>query len=218
MTISIKAKSVRKHSDGSYSAQVIVEDQDDNKAFYACRLNKDGSIDADNLYEFVCGQWRLTHLSADLIKGFKRQLMGLVKLTGHLFKRAMVSSSGETRYAMYSDTVISVSNGFDGGHGLKVGDRVFYTHDAIDLTPINSSIIRFEVLGMPFVNGHINLDDNPALKARLQKQHDFAYKAYSRARDSRPIGGMSWASLQNDRKEFGRSTRNHRELQRSRHV
>ena len=224
MSISIKAKSVRKHSDGSYSAQVIVEDQDDNKAFYACRLNENGSIDADNLYEFVSGQWRLTSIDGVIVGSIRVLFTHLVNLTSHLYKRAVVSVKGETRHAMYSDAVLSISSNFSTAHALKVGDRVFYTHDAASLTPNSNStvdrpeIIRFEVLGAAGIKGYVNLDDDPALKARLQKQYDFAYKAYSRARDSRPIGGMSWASLQNDRKEFGRSTRNHRELQRSRHV
>ena len=214
--IIIKPQSVRKYSDGSFTGQVIIHDQNDTPSFYACRINQDLSFDHAKLYEFIASQWRLASLDSTVIESVRYQFVSLLKRTDHLYKRAISGSNGDTRHAMYQDAVLKVSDS-SGQHELKIGDRVFYSHNVYDLVAQNGNgSIRFEVLGAPALSGQLNLNDDPDLKRRLDKQFSFAYSAYKRVRNSQPIGGMSWASLQNDRKEFGRSNKDHRQLQRGR--
>lgn len=117
---------------------------------------------------------------------------------------------------MYVDTVLYVST--DSGHAIKIDDKLFYTASPRELLPLGglTSSIRYTLLSDPSVSDSIDLANDANLKRRLEAQFEQAYKQYMRIVNSRPIGGGSWADVQNARKEFGQSRFNHRELQRSR--
>lgn len=215
--ILINVASIRKLADASFTSQIIVTDKDDNKSFYACRLDQNGSLNSKNIYEFINGKWILSALDDHLVSSIKSRLVGVIHRTRFLYKRTIPSANKDARFAMFKDAVIDVGSAVK-GHVLKIDDRVFTTHNAMDITPNGSDtkLIKFEMLGAPEIKGTIDISNDKALFDRIKAQFDFASKLHSRVINSRPVGGGSWASHQNDRKLFGRSTMDHRKLQRSR--
>lgn len=218
ITTKVINKSVRKHADGRYSAQiVIINTTNDSKTFYACRLSSDKVFDQDAIYEFSTNAWRRISPSEIIKSLLSSTLVAYIRHTNHLLTRKVDSKTGEVRYMMYNDAVMFFSLD-DSNHQLKIGDRIFHTHDCYNIFKQNAAqrIISFEWLGEPGVKTCIDVSKQPKLMERLQKQYDFASDMRSRHKKARPIGGMSWAANQNDRKTFGRSKYNHQQLQRSR--
>ena len=218
ITTKVINKSVRKHADGRYSAQiVIINTANDSQTFYACRLSSDKVFDQRDIYEFSASAWCRVSPSEITTSLLSSTLVSYIRRTDHLLTRKVDSRTGEVRYMMYNDAVMLASLD-NSSHQLKIGDRVFHTHDCYNIFKQNAAqrIISFEWLGEPGVKNFIDVSKQPELIERLQKQYDFASDMRSRHKNTRPIGGMSWAANQNDRKAFGRSKYNHRQLQRSR--
>lgn len=212
----VNVNSVRKYPGIRVSAQVITSDADDNQVFYACQITPAG-FDRENIYQFVDSHWSKVSPTDELIDIIAESLNSLLKKVGHAFNRRTKDSKCRDCLIMYRDAVIRVGGEFD-GHLIKIGDRLFKTDSAYDLLTrkAGSKALSFSILGAPDSPREMDLDDHPDIKERLQKQFDVAHKKYMRVQNSRPIGGGSWVSYQNDKKEFGRSNFNHSELRRSR--
>lgn len=216
--VKVNIQSVRKYPGVSVCAQIVTSDKDDNQAFYGCRIIPTG-FDSENIYQFVDSRWQKVTLTDELIAVLEASLNALLKIAGHALKRKTKDSKGRECLVMYRDAIISVGVNL-GGHYIKIGDRLFETHSSMDITQngVGNKNIPFSILGTPRLLQRLsmNLDDYPDIKARLQKQFNVARSKSERIRDSQPIGGMSWASAQDDRKEFGRSSCDNRQLQRGR--
>lgn len=218
ITTRVINKSVRKHADGRYSAQIVIIDTaNDTQTFYACRLSSDKVFDQDAIYEFSTSAWRRVAPSEIITSLLSSTLLSYICRINHLLTRKVDSKNCEVRYMMYNDAVMFVSLD-DSSHQLKIGDRIFHTHDCYNIFKQNTiqKTIFFEWLGVPGIKTRIDVSKQPELMERLQKQYDFASNIRSRHKNASPIGGMSWVANQNDRKVFGRSKYNHRQLQRSR--
>lgn len=213
--VTINAQSVRKYADGTYGAQVIVSHGEGLQSFYACKINSDMTIQSHKIYEFIAGSWRIASIGSSDLSLICSLMTSLISRYHHLFSRKLRSTDGAECYAMPTDAVVQTSSN---GHKIKISDRVFHTKTAFTLTgaPTNGQYIDFEIIGEPYYLLSLNLNDHPDIKARLEKQLVLACNSHRRAKANQPIGGMSWASLQNDRKSFGKSNRDHRQLQRDR--
>ena len=214
----VNVKSVRKYQkDGSYCAQLITADTDGNHSFYACRLSGSNTLDTNEAYQYVNREWQPVTVDSELAKSLEGALKRLVSVTGNAYKRKHNAADGSISYSMYVDTVLYVST--DGGHAIKIDDKLFYTASPRELLPFGglTSTIRYTLLSDPSVSATVDLATDANLKRRLETQFEQAYKQYMRIVNSRPIGGGSWADVQNARKEFGQSRFNHRQLQRQRH-
>ena len=214
----VNIKSVRKYQkDGSYCAQLITSDATGNNSFYACRLSGSNQLDTSEAYQYVNRSWQLVTVDSELAKSLEAALKRLVSVTGNAYKRKHEAADGSISYSMYVDTVLYVST--DSGHAIKIDDKLFYTASPRELLPFGGlmTTIRYTLLSDPSVSATADLATDANLKRRLEAQFEQAYKQYMRIVNSRPIGGGSWADVQNARKEFGQSRFNHRQLQRQRH-
>ena len=210
--------SVRKYPDGTFGAQVITSDADDNQAFYACkvkRVNKfEVELDRSNIHEFIDSRWQTATVSDALAKELTVPMRSLVISYGHLFTKDVSKKKDGSLYSMWSDAIVAVATSV-GKHQLKIGEKVFSSRDATSLLDRGQVIIEYRIIGETRTL-KLNLTEHPDIAKRLNKQFDVAEAKYMRGVNSRPIGGMSWAAAQDARKEFGSSNRNHRQLQRSR--
>lgn len=216
--VKLNLNSVRKYPDGTFGAQVITSDADDNQAFYACKVKKAGQfeveLDRSNVHEFIDSRWQTATVNDALAKQLTAPMRNLVNSYGHLFTKDVSEHRDGTLYGMWNDAVVSVATSV-GRHQLKVGEKVFSSHTATSLFEHGQEIIEYRIIGDTRTI-KLKLSENPHIAKRLTKQFDIAQKKYMRGVNSRPIGGMSWAAAQDARKEFGSSNYNHRELQRSR--
>ena len=216
--IMVNIKSVRNYeSDGSFCAQLITSDSEGNNVFYACRLSGSNKLDTGEAYQYVSGQWQPVTINSELASKLEGSLKKVVSITNNAYRRKHVADDGSVSYSMYSDTVLYVSTEIE-GHAIKIGDKLFYTDSPRDLLPSHGATktIRYTLLGDPSVSDYLDMSKDSGIKIRLEKQFEIAREKYMRSKRSTPIGGGSWASVQDDRKEFGQSRFNHRELQRSR--
>lgn len=216
----LNINSVRKYPDGTFGAQVITSDTDDNQAFYACKVKRAGrfdvEIDRSNVHEFIDSRWQTATVNDALAKELTAPMRSLVLSYGHLFTKDVSKDRDGTLYGMWRDSVVMIATSI-GKHRLKIGDKVFESKSAISLLGHGQGIIDYRLIGDGDSRTHtLDLNENPHIARRLNKVFDIAKDRYMRDANSRPIGGMSWAAAQNARKEFGSSSRNHRELQRSR--
>ena len=214
----VNIKSIRKYeNDGSFCAQIITSDAEGNNAFYACRLSGSNKLDTGEAYQFVFGKWEPITLKSELANFLEASFKRIISVTNNAYRRKHVADDGSVSYSMYADTVLYVSNETR-GHAIKIDDKLFYTHSPRDLLPPDgvTKSIRYTLLGDPSVSEYLDMTKDTGTKIRLEKQFEIAREKYMRIVRNRPIGGGSWASVQNDRKEFGKSRYNHRELQRSR--
>ena len=213
----VNVKSVRKYQkDGSYCAQLITDDTDGNHSFYACRLSGSNTLDTNEAYQYVNREWQPVTVDSELGKSLEGALKRLVSVTGNAYKRKHEASDGSISFSMYVDTVLYVST--DGGHAIKIDDKLFYTASPRELIPRGgfTSTIRYTLLSDPSVTDTVDLATDANLKRRLDAQFEKAYNQYMKIKNSQPIGGGSWADHHNDSKEFGKSRFNHRQRQRHR--
>lgn len=217
--IKLNLNSVRKFSDGTFGAQVITSDADDNQAFYACKVKRTApfevELDRSNVHEFIAGRWQTATVNDALAKKLAGAMRNFVSSYAHLFTKDISDVRDGKQFGMWTDAVVAIADS-GGKHRLKVGDKIFESKDAISLLGNGQSVIKYHLIGESLRTLSLDLADDPYIAKRLQKQFDVAKKKYMLIRNSRPIGGMSWAANQNDRKAFGKSRYNHRELQRSR--
>lgn len=217
--IKLNLSSVRKFPDGTFGAQVITSDADDNQAFYACKVKRTSpfevELDRSNVHEFIAGRWQTVTVNDALAKQLTGSMRNFVSSYAHLFTKDVSEGRDGKQFAMWSDAVVAIADS-GGKHKLKIDDKIFESKDAISLLSSGQNVIEYRLIGDSLRILSLNLADNPYILKRLQKQFDVAKEKYERVRSSRPIGGMSWAANQNARKEFGRSRYNHRELGRSR--
>lgn len=214
----LNLKSVVKYANGTFGGQVIAEDNDGNKTFYACRVKRLNDfkveLDRENIYQFVDSHWE--EVSVDGAKAIKltSPLRTLIADYGHLFIKDVSKKKDGSRFGMYSDTVVSPATSLK-GHKLKIGNKVFTTKDAYWLVGHGQETIEYQVIGESDTR-RLNIAKDTRMADRLNKQFDKAKERRSRGVNSRLIGGMSRAAHQNDRKEFGRSCNDHSQLERSR--
>lgn len=214
----VNIKSIRHYeADGSFCGQIITSDAEGNNVFYACRLNGANKLDTSEAYQFVTGKWQTVTINSELASTLEAALKKVISVTNNAYRRKHVADDGSVSYSMYADTVLYVSSDVQ-GHAIKIDDKLFYTHSPRDLLPPTgiTTNIRYTLLGDPSVSDYLDMSKDSGTKIRLEKQFVIAREKYMRIVRSRPIGGGSWAGVQNDRKEFGKSRYNHRELQRSR--
>ena len=218
LSTKVNIKSVVKYANGTFGAQFITSDADDNQAFYACkvkRVNKfEVELDRSNIHEFIDSRWQTTTVSDALAKELTVPMRSLVISYGHLFTKDVSKKKDGSLYSMWSDAIVAVATSV-GKHQLKIGEKVFSSRDATSLLDRGQVIIEYRIIGETRTL-KLNLTEHPDIAKRLNKQFDVAEAKYMRGVNSRPIGGMSWAAAQDARKEFGSSNRNHRQLQRSR--
>ncbi len=214
----LNINSVRKYPDGTFGAQIITSDAEDNQAFYACKVKRAGKFDVEldrsNTHEFIDSRWQAATVNDALAKELTVPLRSLVISYGHLFTKDVSKDRDGTLFGMWTDAVVAIATSV-GKHKLKIGEKVFSSRDATSLLDRGQVIIEYRIIGETRTL-KLNLTEHPDIAKRLTKQFDVAEKKYMRGVNSRPIGGMSWAAAQNARKEFGSSSHNHRELQRSR--
>lgn len=217
--IKLNLNSVRKYPDGTFGAQVITSDADDNHAFYACKVKRTApfevELDRSNVHEFIDSRWQTATVNDALAKQLTSSMRRFVSSYAHLFTKDVSEGRDGKLFGMWTDAVVSIADK-SGKHKLKVGDKIFESKDAISLLGNSQNVIEYRLIGDSLRILSLNLADDPYLAKRLQKQFDVAKERYERVRNSRPIGGGSWADNQNARKEFGKSRYDHRELQRSR--
>ena len=217
--IKLNLNSVRKYPDGTFGAQVITSDADDNHAFYACKVKRTApfevELDRSNVHEFIDSRWQTATVNDALAKQLTSSMRRFVSSYAHLFTKDVSEGRDGKLFGMWTDAVVSIADK-SGKHKLKVGDKIFESKDTISLLGNSQNVIEYRLIGDSLRILRLNLADDPYLAKRLQKQFDVAKKRYERVRNSRPIGGGSWADNQNARKEFGKSRYDHRELQRSR--
>lgn len=217
--IKLNLNSVRKYPDGTFGAQVITSDADDNHAFYACKVKRTApfevELDRSNVHEFIDSRWQTATVNDALAKQLTSSMRRFVSSYAHLFTKDVSEGRDGKLFGMWTDAVVSIADK-SGNHKLKVGDKIFESKDAISLLGNSQNVIEYRLIGDSLRILRLDLTDDPYLAKRLQKQFDVAKERYERVRNSRPIGGGSWADNQNARKEFGKSRYDHRELQRSR--
>lgn len=217
--IKLNLNSVRKYPDGTFGAQVITSDADDNHAFYACKVKRTASseveLDRSNVHEFIDSRWQTATVNDALAKQLTSSMRKFVSSYAHLFTKDVSEGRDGKQYGMWSDAVVAIADK-GGKHKLKIGDKIFESKDAISLLSSGQNVIEYRLIGDSLRILSLNLADDPYLAKRLQKQFDVAKDKYTRRRNSRPIGGGSWADNQNARKEFGKSRYDHRELGRNR--
>ena len=217
--IKLNLNSVRKFPDGTFGAQVITSDADDNHAFYACKVKRTApfevELDRSNVHEFIAGRWQTATVNDSLAKKLTGSMRSFVSSYAHLFTKDVSEGRDGKQFGMWTDAVVAIADR-GGKHKLKVDDKIFESKDAISLLANDQTFIEYRLIGDSLRNLRLDLTEHPYILKRLQKQFDVAKEKYERIRNSRPIGGMSWAANQNARKEFGKSRYNHRELQRSR--
>ncbi|WP_201539124.1 hypothetical protein [Psychrobacter sp. 1044] len=217
--IKLNLNSVRKYPDGTFGAQVITSDADDNYAFYACKVKRTApfevELDRSNVHEFIDSRWQTATVNDALAKQLTSSMRRFVSSYAHLFTKDVSEGRDGKLFGMWTDAVVSIADK-SGKHKLKVGDKIFESKDTISLLGNSQNVIEYRLIGDSLRILRLNLADDPYLAKRLQKQFDVAKERYERVRNSRPIGGGSWADNQNARKEFGKSRYDHRELQRSR--
>ncbi|MGP4716944.1 hypothetical protein ACTXGL_09935 [Psychrobacter sp. T6-6] len=217
--IKLNLNSVRKFPDGTFGAQVITSDADDNHAFYACKVRRiapyEIELDRSNIHEFIAGRWQTATVNDALAKKLTGSMRSFISSYAHLFTKDVSEGRDGKQFGMWTDAVVAIADS-GGKHKLKIGDKIFVSRDTISLLANGQNTIEYRLIGDSLRILSLNLADNPCLAKRLNKQFDVAKKKYMAGRNSRPIGGMSWAANQNDRKEFGKSRYNHRELQRDR--
>ena len=217
--IKLNLNSVRKFPDGTFGAQVITSDADDNHAFYACKVKRiapfEVELDRSNVHEFIAGRWQTATVNDALAKKLAGAMRNFVSSYAHLFTKDVSEGRDGKQFSMWTDAVVAIADS-GGKHKLKVDDKIFESKDSISLLSNGQTVIKYHLIGDSLRTLSLDLTDDSYTAKRLQKQFDVAKKKYMAGRNSRPIGGMSWAANQNARKEFGKSRYNHRELQRSR--
>lgn len=217
--VKLNLNSVRKFPDGTFGAQVITSDADDNQAFYACKVKRTSpyevELDRSNVHEFIAGRWQTATVNDALAKQLAGSMRNFVSSYAHLFTKDVSEGRDGKQFGMWTDAVVAIADS-GGKHKLKVDDKVFESKDAISLFGNGQNTIEYHLIGDSLRVLSLNLADNLYIAKRLQKQFDVAKEKYMRGKNSRPIGGMSWAANQNARKEFGKSRYDHRELGRSR--
>ncbi len=217
--IKLNLNSVRKYPDGTFGAQVITSDADDNQAFYACKVKRTApfevELDRSNVHEFIDSRWQTATVNDALATQLTGSMCRFVSSYAHLFTKDVSEGRDGKQFAMWADAVVAIADK-GGKHKLKIGDKIFESKDAISLLGNGQNVIEYRLIGDSLRILSLNLADDPYLLKRLQKQFYVAKERYERVRNSRPIGGGSWADNQNARKEFGKSRYDHRELQRSR--
>lgn len=216
--IKLNLNSVRKYPDGTFGAQVITSDADDNQAFYACKVKRTGpfkvELDRSNVHEFIAGRWQTATVNDALAKQLTGSMQNFVSSYAHLFTKDVSEGRDGKQFGMWNDAVVEI-DGMGGKHQLKIGEKVFSSRDATSLLERGQVIIEYRIIGETRTL-KLNLTEHPDIAKRLKKQFDVAEAKYMRGVNSRPIGGMSWAAAQDARKEFGKSRYDHRQLQRSR--
>lgn len=214
----LNLNSVRKYPDGTFVGQVITKDSKGNKTFYACRVKRlddfKVELDRENIYHFVDSHWEKVSVDDTSAMELTRPLRTFIADYGHLFKKDVSKKKDGSRFAMYSDTVVSPADSLK-GYKLKVGDRIFTTKDAYWLVGHGQETIEYQVIGDSGTRT-LNLVKDTKVADRLNKQFEVAKQQRSIGVNSRLIGGMSRVAYQNDRKEFGKSHRNHHQLQKDR--
>lgn len=217
--VKLNLSSVRKFPDGTFGAQVITSDADGNQAFYACKVKRTApfevELDRSNVHEFIAGQWQTATVNDALAKQLTGPMRKFVSSYARLFTKDVSKGRGRKQFGMHTDAVVAIADS-GGKHKLKIGDKIFESKDAISLLANGQNIIEYRLIGDSLRILRLDLTEHPYILKRLQEQFEHAKKEYMKGRNSRPIGGMSWAANQNARKEFGRSRYDHRELQRSR--
>ena len=217
--VKLNLSSVRKLPDGAFGAQVITSDADDNQAFYACKVKRTSpfevELDRSNVHEFIAGRWQTATVNDALAKKLAGAMRNFVSSYAHLFTKDASEGRDGKQFSMWTDAVVAIADS-GGKHKLKVDDKIFESKDSISLLSNGQTVIKYHLIGDSLRTLSLDLTDDSYTAKRLQKQFDVAKKKYMAGRNSRPIGGMSWAANQNARKEFGKSRYNHRELQRSR--
>lgn len=217
--IKLNLNSVRKYPNGTFGAQVITSDADDNQAFYACKVKRTApfevELDRSNVHEFIAGRWQTATVNDALARKLTGSMRSFVSSYAHLFTKDVSEGRDGKQFGMWTDAVVAIADR-GGKHKLKVDDKIFESKDAISLLANDQTFIEYRLIGDSLRTIRLDLTEHPYILKRLQKQFDVAKEKYERIRNSRPIGGMSWAANQNARKEFGKSRYNHRELGRSR--
>lgn len=217
--IKLNLNSVRKYPDGTFGAQVITSDADDNQAFYACKVKRTApfevELDRSNVHEFIAGRWQTATVNDALAKQLTGSMCNFVSSYAHLFTKDVSEGRDGKQYGMWNDAVVAIADK-GGKHKLKIGDKIFESKDAISLLSSGQNVIEYRLIGDSLRILRLDLTERPYILKRLQKQFDVAKDMYADYNDKRLVGGMSRVAYQNDRKELGKSHRNYREVQRSR--
>ncbi|MGY8856238.1 MAG: hypothetical protein ACKVLO_02445 [Pseudomonadales bacterium] len=217
--IKLNLNSVRKFPDGAFGAQVITSDADDNQAFYACKVKRTSpfevELDRSNVHEFIAGRWQTATVNDALAKQLTGSMRKFVSSYARLFTKDVSEGRGGKQFAMWTDAVVAIADS-GGKHKLKIDDKIFESKDAISLLVNDQTVIEYRLIGDPLRILRLDLTEYPYILKRLQEQFEHAKKEYMKGRNSRPIGGMSWAENQNYSKAFGKSRYDHREKERSR--
>ena len=206
----------------TFAGQVIVSDTDTkSRDTYAIRLlhvkPNQLVLDKENIYKFVDSGWRATALSDHTCDAIKSAMEPIIRSYAHLFVKDISKNKDRTKLCIWEDTVIRSAAKCSDSHRIKIGDRVFDTHSALDITdPRWPNHITYTVIGDASRSTYkLLLSDDPKTAKRLMKQFEIADRQYERSLSSKLCGGMSIAAAQNARKEFGQSNRSHRELRRA---
>ena len=89
--IKLNLSSVRKFPDGTFGAQVITSDADDNQAFYACKVKRTApseiELDRSNVHEFIAGRWKTATVNDALAKQLTGSMRNFVSSYAHLFTK-----------------------------------------------------------------------------------------------------------------------------------
>ena len=172
-------------------------------------------LDRSNVHEFIAGRWQTATVNDALAKQLTGSMRNFVSSYAHLFTKDVSEGRDGKQFGMWTDAVVAIADS-GGKHKLKIDDKIFESKDAISLVGNGQTVIEYRLIGDSLRILRLDLTEHPYILKRLQKQFDVAKEKYERIRNSRPIGGMSWAANQNDRKAFGKSRYDHRELGRSR--
>lgn len=140
--IKLNLNSVRKYPDGTFGAQVITSDADDNHAFYACKVKRTApfevELDRSNVHEFIDSRWQTATVNDALAKQLTSSMRRFVSSYAHLFTKDVSEGRDGKLFGMWTDAVVSIADK-SGKHKLKVGDKIFESKDTISLLGMPSA-------------------------------------------------------------------------------
>lgn len=217
LTSKVIEKSVRKYPDNTYCGRVITTNSKDQEVTYFCRVLADGSFDSENVFFINGSKWKQITLTDDLLNVVKKPLLQVAADLSSAFTRKVTDKKGRKCLSMWDNAVITVSYSTNRGHVIKVGDRLFTTVDCMTLAQPGSKSMRCRYIGEASFEDHLyTLSSDKETTDILQKQFDIAHGKYKRSKGNKPVGFATWGQLQDSRKEFGQSTRNAKELDKTR--
>ena len=172
--IKLNLNSVRKYPDGTFGAQVITSDADDNHAFYACKVKRiapyEIELDRSNVHEFIAGRWQTATVNDALAKKLTGSMRNFVSSYAHLFTKDVSEGRDGKQFAM------------DEWYKQKAIQDIKDTVDPLELAfstlflnrTNRSGIIKAGVIGGKKQDGAYRMDCRFNKAALIKKVHQIA--------------------------------------------